>query len=1184
MSNILTGNLFKLSYSEDPANNLPIGIGVMDFTNIAAMPVLQIDSQQLDYETYDSEYKTVLLSNMSIQPFDIVVNYVPDEASTMFLDSMAKSRNEFQVILNYQQSDSTIDYAIVSGTITATATAGSKDSVVQKAYTFTPYEEVVSLRSMAALNPLYEGNYGVGSNGASVPQYEPVTPTGNSFIKVPASQSGNPASADMMGIGLIDGSSFSSIAMTKTGTLNIYAKNGSTAWSRLLTSSQIASQYVPLTGGTITGALTVTGAVTLSTPLSIANGGTGNTTGLAASATKLATSRTIIANLASTTATAFDGTANNSHGVTGVLPVTNGGTGSNVAITAAYNIGAQPVRGGIPTTGVNFDVYGPTAAYLGQWAITSSSQYNGSTNIPEAITGILDVMAAGAFAGAQRYTTSAGTVYVRTLGAAWDAANPVWREWNQVGYVTAASSGNFAGDVNTLTSVGRFNIATAATNLPVQQPGLLLVERFAVSGTQVLQTFKTLVTNASYANRTFTRTLNGGVWTSWNELGNVGDNSALNYVRNNRFLSGGYLPSVGNPGNVTFAYLDSSDSSVPVGCTGQRVAVITKNSGANLHNFTFGVNNDDNSNNIPVMPGDIIDYQVGLAATGLTDTAQLRVVFSVYNGNTLISNVRVSVFDPSLSGWRINSGSYTIPANATRINAGVWLETTAPVNCKAFITEPVIMKRLPQYAGSGINTDIKQITGLTTPLAPNQGGTGSTGGALTLPIANFIGDTNTLTTAGIYSIPASATNNTPLLANGILMVTTIASGTAIIQDFSSVSLSSATVSRAWRRQGNVGSGVTTWKAWMPVTQLPTEVNSVDLNTFTNPGTYQGGSYTNGPSTMGNGTCIIMVMANGAASVVTQLAQYTSSNRTFTRTYAGGVWNDWVEVANTTNTLSSTATSLGTVDINTYGAPAMSGAYPQTSNANATAARNYPETRAGTLFVTPSAYGGCQQMYASIAGTMYIRALTGNWTGTGPWAAWTKVYTAANTTVDANGFIKTASPIVKLFSNGDSELNEESMGATSTRISEGVYKIQGVLGLNSDTSWSGTDGGFEIPLDRNKQPRLWIDYEVEEDGSIVIKTYHRTHPNSPEFAQNNIDGYLNGDPIDIPADSFISVRVEMPVSDEDEPTENDDSVPVELPDDELPDEEPVEPLQDYEYVPVVIEPVQPQYYESTDDKY
>ncbi|PVL79137.1 phage tail fiber protein, partial [Salmonella enterica] len=73
----------------------------------------------------------------------------------------------------------------------------------------------------------------------------------------------------------------------------------------------------------------------------------------------------------------------------------------------------------------------------------------------------------------------------------------------------------------------------------------------------------------------------------------------------------------------------------------------------------------------------------------------------------------------------------------------------------------------------------------------------------------------------------------------------------------------------------------------------------------------------------------------------------------------------------------------------------------------------------------------------------------------------------------------------------------------------------------------TDGGFDIPLDINKQPRIWLDYEVNTDGSILVKTYHRTHPQSPEFARNEIDNLTNGDPIDIPSDSFVSVRVEMP---------------------------------------------------------
>lgn len=132
-----------------------------------------------------------------------------------------------------------------------------------------------------------------------------------------------------------------------------------------------------------------------------------------------------------------------------------------------------------------------------------------------------------------------------------------------------------------------------------------------------------------------------------------------------------------------------------------------------------------------------------------------------------------------------------------------------------------------------------------------------------------------------------------------------------------------------------------------------------------------------------------------------------------------------------------------------------------------------------------------------------------------------------TTVDPNGFIKQASPIVKVFGNGKYEVNEESKGAIVERVSVGVYRISGVLGLNSDAAWGGVNGGFEIPLDINKQARVWIDYKVEPEGSIILKTYHRTYESSPSFATNKIDGFNNGDPIDIPSDAFISVRVNMP---------------------------------------------------------
>ncbi|MEQ1969676.1 hypothetical protein ABLA30_22545, partial [Xenorhabdus nematophila] len=127
----------------------------------------------------------------------------------------------------------------------------------------------------------------------------------------------------------------------------------------------------------------------------------------------------------------------------------------------------------------------------------------------------------------------------------------------------------------------------------------------------------------------------------------------------------------------------------------------------------------------------------------------------------------------------------------------------------------------------------------------------------------------------------------------------------------------------------------------------------------------------------------------------------------------------------------------------------------------------------------------------------------------------------------DGYLKSASPIIKIWSTGKFETNDESEGATVERLSEGVYLIKNVLGFNADAAWGGVDGGVEIPMCKNKLPLIWVDYKVLPDGAINIMTYHREHPNAPAFAKNIRQGYSDGDLIDIPAGRSISVRVQMP---------------------------------------------------------
>lgn len=167
------------------------------------------------------------------------------------------------------------------------------------------------------------------------------------------------------------------------------------------------------------------------------------------------------------------------------------------------------------------------------------------------------------------------------------------------------------------------------------------------------------------------------------------------------------------------------------------------------------------------------------------------------------------------------------------------------------------------------------------------------------------------------------------------------------------------------------------------------------------------------------------------------------------------------------------------------------------------------------------------------------------------------YTTKNTTKDSNGNLKAASPIVKVFAD-HIELNDESEGVELKCLHTGIYQLKHVLGLNSDASWGGINGGITIPSGINQLPLIYVDYDVlvageqhpfngepvpqEEHGDIVIYTSYRKHfdlPQNvqrarlktyPEFTKLVGDERVeleNGAPVDIPAGHWIDVRVNMP---------------------------------------------------------
>jgi len=124
------------------------------------------------------------------------------------------------------------------------------------------------------------------------------------------------------------------------------------------------------------------------------------------------------------------------------------------------------------------------------------------------------------------------------------------------------------------------------------------------------------------------------------------------------------------------------------------------------------------------------------------------------------------------------------------------------------------------------------------------------------------------------------------------------------------------------------------------------------------------------------------------------------------------------------------------------------------------------------------------------------------------------YNDGNTTVDTNGFIKKASPVVRLFGDGILKCNDEAEGVTATRESTGVYHVAGSLGLNSD-GWT-----VEVPQDINGNFLCFVEISAETNGLLHVSTFKRRF--DVDFAM-----IVAGEPMDIPDERWIDLRLDMP---------------------------------------------------------
>nr|WP_318532322.1 phage tail protein [Escherichia coli] len=147
------------------------------------------------------------------------------------------------------------------------------------------------------------------------------------------------------------------------------------------------------------------------------------------------------------------------------------------------------------------------------------------------------------------------------------------------------------------------------------------------------------------------------------------------------------------------------------------------------------------------------------------------------------------------------------------------------------------------------------------------------------------------------------------------------------------------------------------------------------------------------------------------------------------------------------------------------------------------------------------------------------------------------YTTLNTTKASDGTLKAASPIARIVNSqadnqrkdvdeegftwcGCGTANAEAEGINISRLDTGVYVLTGSAGLASE--------GWQLlpPMDPGGMGELGIvEAEQTESGGLTIRLFRRKYmlTEAGEMVKTK------GEPIDVPANSWIDVRLDMPES-------------------------------------------------------
>ncbi|MHA1180970.1 phage tail fiber protein [Enterobacter ludwigii] len=152
-----------------------------------------------------------------------------------------------------------------------------------------------------------------------------------------------------------------------------------------------------------------------------------------------------------------------------------------------------------------------------------------------------------------------------------------------------------------------------------------------------------------------------------------------------------------------------------------------------------------------------------------------------------------------------------------------------------------------------------------------------------------------------------------------------------------------------------------------------------------------------------------------------------------------------------------------------------------------------------------------------------------------WTPWYTLYTTGNTTKASDGTLKAASPVARIVQSqevnqradvaddgftwcGCGTANAEAEGITLSRRDVGFYVLTGSAGLASE--------GWQLlpPMDPGGMGELGVvEAEQTDNGELTIRLFKRKYMLSGEGEIIKTKGEL----MDVPANSWIDVRLDMP---------------------------------------------------------